>query len=99
MSVQSNSGSGGGSLEATPSWSQLSSSPTISQQHITATTKSKESILALQVLERLELPSKCVVVSETDRFGRVEPPNVDVNMDIKFSDAVNWEPNVSCQFS
>uniref|UniRef100_A0A3Q2EHJ1 non-specific serine/threonine protein kinase n=1 Tax=Cyprinodon variegatus TaxID=28743 RepID=A0A3Q2EHJ1_CYPVA len=35
MSVQSNSGSGGGSLEATPSWSQLSSSPTISQQHIT----------------------------------------------------------------
>uniref|UniRef100_A0A8D3D6T7 non-specific serine/threonine protein kinase n=1 Tax=Scophthalmus maximus TaxID=52904 RepID=A0A8D3D6T7_SCOMX len=42
MSVQSNSGSGGGSLEATPSWSQLSSSPTISQQHTTATTKSKE---------------------------------------------------------
>ncbi|XP_072220425.1 serine/threonine-protein kinase tousled-like 1-B isoform X2 [Leuresthes tenuis] len=42
MSVQSNSGSGGGSLEATPSWSQLSSSPTISQQHITATAKSKE---------------------------------------------------------
>ncbi|CAB1326593.1 unnamed protein product [Coregonus sp. 'balchen'] len=42
MSVQSNSGSGGGSLEATPSWSQLSSSPTISQQHITATTKTKE---------------------------------------------------------
>lgn len=44
MSVQSNSGSGGGSLEATPSWSQLSSSPTISQQHITAATKSKEGI-------------------------------------------------------
>ncbi|KAI4809717.1 serine/threonine-protein kinase tousled-like 1-B isoform X2 [Gymnodraco acuticeps] len=42
MSVQSNSGSGGGSLEATPSWSQLSSSPTISQQPITATAKSKE---------------------------------------------------------
>ncbi|XP_038574532.1 serine/threonine-protein kinase tousled-like 1-B isoform X2 [Micropterus salmoides] len=42
MSVQSNSGSGGGSLEATPSWSQLSSSPTFSQQHITATAKSKE---------------------------------------------------------
>uniref|UniRef100_A0A3P8WP41 non-specific serine/threonine protein kinase n=1 Tax=Cynoglossus semilaevis TaxID=244447 RepID=A0A3P8WP41_CYNSE len=42
MSVQSNSGSGGGSLEATPSWSQLSSSPTISQQQITATAKSKE---------------------------------------------------------
>ncbi|XP_054606551.1 serine/threonine-protein kinase tousled-like 1-B isoform X6 [Nothobranchius furzeri] len=42
MSVQSNSGSGGGSLEATPSWSQLSSSPTVSQQHITATAKSKE---------------------------------------------------------
>uniref|UniRef100_A0A8C8K7S9 non-specific serine/threonine protein kinase n=1 Tax=Oncorhynchus tshawytscha TaxID=74940 RepID=A0A8C8K7S9_ONCTS len=42
MSVQSNSGSGGGSLEATPSWSQLSSSLTISQQHITATTKTKE---------------------------------------------------------
>ncbi|XP_056453434.1 serine/threonine-protein kinase tousled-like 1-B [Gadus chalcogrammus] len=41
MSVQSNSGSGG-SLEATPSWSQLSSSPTITQQHITATTKTKE---------------------------------------------------------
>ncbi|KAL0966387.1 hypothetical protein UPYG_G00294710 [Umbra pygmaea] len=41
MSVQSNSGSGG-SLEATPSWSQLSSSPTISQQHITATAKTKE---------------------------------------------------------
>lgn len=49
MSVQSNSGSGGGSLEATPSWSQLSSSPTISQQHITATAKSKEGILARQV--------------------------------------------------
>lgn len=43
MSVQSNSGSGGGSLEATPSWSQLSSSPTISQ-HITAAAKSKEGI-------------------------------------------------------
>eukprot|EP00063_Salmo_salar_P021527 XP_013996362.1 PREDICTED: serine/threonine-protein kinase tousled-like 1-B isoform X1 [Salmo salar] len=42
MSVQSNSGSGGGSLEATPSWSQLSSSLTISHQHITATTKTKE---------------------------------------------------------
>uniref|UniRef100_H2LZQ2 non-specific serine/threonine protein kinase n=1 Tax=Oryzias latipes TaxID=8090 RepID=H2LZQ2_ORYLA len=42
MSVQSNSGSGGGSLEATPSWSQLSSSPTFSQQHLTATAKSKE---------------------------------------------------------
>uniref|UniRef100_A0A3P8Q4J4 non-specific serine/threonine protein kinase n=1 Tax=Astatotilapia calliptera TaxID=8154 RepID=A0A3P8Q4J4_ASTCA len=42
MSVQSNSGSGGGSLEATPSWSQLSSSPTISQPQITATAKSKE---------------------------------------------------------
>ncbi|KAM9844694.1 serine/threonine-protein kinase tousled-like 1-B isoform 2-T2 [Aulostomus maculatus] len=42
MSIQSNSGSGGGSLEATPSWSQHSSSPTISQQHITATAKSKE---------------------------------------------------------
>ncbi|XP_046883862.1 serine/threonine-protein kinase tousled-like 1-B isoform X2 [Hypomesus transpacificus] len=41
MSVQSNSGSGG-SLEATPSWSQLSSSPTISQQHTTATVKTKE---------------------------------------------------------
>ncbi|CAL8278394.1 unnamed protein product [Lota lota] len=41
MSVQSNSGSGG-SLEATPSWSQLSSSPTITQQHITATAKTKE---------------------------------------------------------
>lgn len=53
MSVQSNSGSGGGSLEATPSWSQLSSSPTISQQHITATAKSKEGILARQVHDRL----------------------------------------------
>ncbi|CAB1317195.1 unnamed protein product [Coregonus sp. 'balchen'] len=42
MSVQSNSGSGGGSLEATPSWSQLSSSPTINQQHITANAKTKE---------------------------------------------------------
>ncbi|MEQ2193106.1 hypothetical protein XENOCAPTIV_023941, partial [Xenoophorus captivus] len=41
-----NSGSGGGSLEATPSWSQLSSSPTISQQHITATAKSKEGLLS-----------------------------------------------------
>lgn len=49
MSVQSNSGSGGGSLEATPSWSQLSSSPTISQQQITATAKSKEGIGAYRV--------------------------------------------------
>ncbi|XP_068604797.1 serine/threonine-protein kinase tousled-like 1-B isoform X2 [Brachionichthys hirsutus] len=38
MSVQSNSGSS----EATPSWSRLSSSPTISQQHLAATGKSKE---------------------------------------------------------
>lgn len=53
MSVQSNSGSGGGSLEATPSWSQLSSSPTISQQHITATAKSKEGTVARQVRDRL----------------------------------------------
>ncbi|XP_068197188.1 serine/threonine-protein kinase tousled-like 1-B isoform X2 [Antennarius striatus] len=42
MSVQSNSGSGGGSLEATPSWSRLSSSPTIPQQHVTAAARSKE---------------------------------------------------------
>uniref|UniRef100_M4AAX7 non-specific serine/threonine protein kinase n=1 Tax=Xiphophorus maculatus TaxID=8083 RepID=M4AAX7_XIPMA len=52
MSVQSNSGSGGGSLEATPSWSQLSSSPTISQQHITATAKSKEG--AMEELHSLD---------------------------------------------
>ncbi|XP_066544034.1 serine/threonine-protein kinase tousled-like 1 isoform X4 [Amia ocellicauda] len=44
MSVQSNSGSGG-SLEGTPSWSQLSTSPTpgsLSQQHFTAPVKAKE---------------------------------------------------------
>ncbi|KAI1899900.1 hypothetical protein AGOR_G00066530 [Albula goreensis] len=44
MSVQSNSGSGG-SLEGTPSWSQLSTSPTsglISQQNITVPVKAKE---------------------------------------------------------
>ncbi|MED6265958.1 hypothetical protein CHARACLAT_030716 [Characodon lateralis] len=52
MSVQSNSGSGGGSLEATPSWSQLSSSPTISQQHVTATAKSKEG--AMEELHSLD---------------------------------------------
>ncbi|XP_037537917.1 serine/threonine-protein kinase tousled-like 1-B [Nematolebias whitei] len=42
MSVQSNSGSGGGSLEAPPSWSQLSSSPTISQQQAAVTAKTRE---------------------------------------------------------
>ncbi|XP_012723868.1 serine/threonine-protein kinase tousled-like 1-B isoform X1 [Fundulus heteroclitus] len=52
MSVQSNSGSGGGSLEATPSWSQLSSSPTISQKHVTATAKSKEG--AMEELHSLD---------------------------------------------
>ncbi|XP_015233546.1 PREDICTED: serine/threonine-protein kinase tousled-like 1-B isoform X1 [Cyprinodon variegatus] len=52
MSVQSNSGSGGGSLEATPSWSQLSSSPTISQQHITASAKIKEG--AMEELHSLD---------------------------------------------
>ncbi|KAG5283654.1 hypothetical protein AALO_G00044490 [Alosa alosa] len=44
MSVQSNSGSGG-SLEGTPSWSQLSTSPTpglLSQQHSAALAKAKE---------------------------------------------------------
>ncbi|XP_035644698.1 serine/threonine-protein kinase tousled-like 1-B isoform X2 [Oncorhynchus keta] len=52
MSVQSNSGSGGGSLEATPSWSQqLSSSPTISQQHITATAKKEGPMEELHSLD------------------------------------------------
>lgn len=99
MSVQSNSGSGGGSLEATPSWSQLSSSPTISQQHITATAKSKEGILAPRVHGRLGFSSKSVPGREADRFGRVERPNVEVKTDIKLTDAVNWKANVSCQFS
>lgn len=99
MSVQSNSGSGGGSLEATPSWSQLSSSPTISQQHITATAKSKEGILALRAHDRLGFSLKSVPGKEVDCFGRVEQPNVEVKTDIKFTDAVNWKPNVSCQFS
>lgn len=61
MSVQSNSGSGGGSLEATPSWSQLSSSPTIPQQHITATAKSKEGILAPRVHGRHGFSLKSVL--------------------------------------
>ncbi|XP_031437885.1 serine/threonine-protein kinase tousled-like 1 isoform X2 [Clupea harengus] len=47
MSVQSNSGSGG-SLEGTPSWSQLSTSPTpglLSQQHSAALAKAKEGVM------------------------------------------------------
>lgn len=37
---------------------------------------------------------------EVDYFGRVELAFVQVKkMDVKFSDAVNWKPNVSCQFS
>lgn len=100
MSVQSNSGSGGGSLEATPSWSQLSSSPTISQQHITATAKSKEGILARQVHHRLLFSFKvCPLQGGVDCFGRVELTFVEVKMDVKLTDAVNWKPNVSCQFS
>lgn len=99
MSVQSNSGSGGGSLEATPSWSQLSSSPTISQQHITATAKSKEGILALRAHDRLGFSVKSILRKEVDCFGRVEQPNAEAKTDIKFNDAVNWKPNVSCQFS
>lgn len=86
-------------MEATPSWSQLSSSPTISQQHITATAKSKEGILAPRVHDRLGFSVKSVVGREADSFGRVEQPNVEGKTDIKFTDAVNWEPNVSCQFS
>lgn len=49
MSVQSNSGSGG-SLEGTPSWSQLSTSPTpglLSQQHSGQVFRAKEGILIL----------------------------------------------------
>lgn len=68
MSVQSNSGSGGGSLEATPSWSQLSSSPTISQQHITATAKSKEGISPRQVREWLVCSLKCVICWRSGLF-------------------------------
>ncbi|XP_041933499.1 serine/threonine-protein kinase tousled-like 1 isoform X2 [Alosa sapidissima] len=54
MSVQSNSGSGG-SLEGTPSWSQLSTSPTpglLSQQHSAALAKAKEG--AMEELHSLD---------------------------------------------
>lgn len=102
MSVQSNSGSGGGSLEATPSWSQLSSSPTISQPQITATAKSKEGTPAHPSARPARILPKVrsFPPREVDYFGRVELAFVQVKkMDVKFSDAVNWKPNVSCQFS
>lgn len=98
MSVQSNSGSGG-SLEATPSWSQLSSSPTISQQHLTATAKSKEGICVPQVHGRLVISVKCVLCGRTILFRRCWACVCWRKMDVKFTDAVNWKPNVSCQFS
>lgn len=101
MSVQSNSGSGGGSLEATPSWSQLSSSPTISQQHITATAKSKEGTVAVVVQCATDCCRSHSVsfVDEVDYCGHFELMLAEVKIDVKFTDAVNWKPNVSCQSS
>lgn len=42
--------------------------------------------------------SSVSVAGEEEYFGRVELTLVEVKMDVKFSDAVNWKPNVSCQF-
>ena len=72
MSVQSNSGSGG-SLEGTPSWSQLSTSPTpglLSQQHSAALAKAKEGNVQLYCSNKSALMVSWRVLFYVQRMER-----------------------------